>query len=221
MLQRCFSALLLVGTSAATVIQSSRVSSLPIRTSFRHGTATPGHVAARWAATAAVALSLQLAPPAAFALPPGKVAVSTTELVRIVTEDFEQRKYLVTGDLTPSVYADDAHFADSNNDFGNGLNSWVRGVKALFVSDRCKLKLTGPVELDESKRMITFTGWRQVDTFRLPGAPHTPVFTGTTTLTLDPVENLVIDHTEVWDQSPKEISANLKFFDPKFDPPGF
>ena len=174
-----------------------------------------------WAAIAALALTLQVCPLAANALPPGKVAVSAAQLKQIVTDDFEQRRYLVTGDLTPSVYADDAHFADSNNDFGNGLSSWVRGTKALFVSDHSRLALTGPVVLDEAKRTITFTGWRQFDTFRLPGAPHTPVFTGTTTLTLDPVENLVIDHTEVWDQSPKEITANLKFFDPKFDPPGF
>ena len=118
-------------------------------------------------------------------------------------------------------WTDDAHFADSNNDFGNGLDSWVKGVKALFVSDRCKLALTGPIVADEQQRTITFTGWRQVDVFRLPGAPHTPVFTGRTTLTLDPKENIVIDHTEVWDQSPKEISAAFTFFDPKFDPPGF
>ena len=57
--------------------------------------------------------------------------------------------------------------------------------------------------------------------FRLPGAPHTPVFTGKTTLTLDPIENLVVDHTEVWDDQPKDIVSNLKFFDPKFDPTGF
>ena len=131
------------------------------------------------------------------------------------------RKYLVTGDLTSGVYADDAHFADSNNDFGKGTAGWQRGVKALFVSDRCKLALTKPVVADAQKRTIVFTGWRQVDVFRLPGAPHTPVFTGTTTLTLDPVDNIVIDHTEVWDQSPKEISSGFTFFDPKFDPPGF
>lgn len=176
--------------------------------------------AQQFAAAAALALVLQSSPLHA-QLPPGKAAVTLPELTRIVTADFEERKYLVTGDLTPSVYADDAHFEDSNNEFGKGLDSWVRGVKALFVSDRCKLALTGPIETDEVKRTITFTGWRQVDVFRLPGAPHTPVFTGRTTLTLSPTENLVVDHTEVWDQSPKEIVASLVFFDARFDPPGF
>ena len=161
---------------------------------------------------------------AAAADPPAtaaKLSVTLPELTAIVKEDFTARKYLVTGDLTPGVYADDAHFADSNNDFGPGLQSWIRGVKALFVSDRCKLSLTGPVVADEAKRTITFPGWRQVDVFRLPGAPHTPVFTGTTTLTLAPDANIVIDHTEVWDQAPSEIVSQLKFFDAKFDPPGF
>ena len=178
---------------------------------------------ARWATSAALVLALQASSvgDVAAVLPPGKLAVSLPELQKIVTEDFTQRRYLVTGDLTPAVYKDDCTFADSNNDFGPGLTSWVRGVKALFVSDRCKLSLTGPVTVDETKRTITFTGWRQVDAFRLPGTPHTPVFTGITTLTLDPVENIVIDHTERWDQSPDEIKAGLKFFDPNFDPPGF
>ena len=112
-----------------------------------------------------------------------------------------------------------SHFP--NNDFGNGLKSWTDGVKALFVSDRCKLALTAPVVADEKARTITFTGWRQVDVFRLPGAPHTPVFTGKTTLTLAPDENIVVDHTEVWDQAPQDIVKNLVFFDKDFAPPGF
>ena len=173
------------------------------------------------AIAAALACALQFSPPAFATLPPGKQQVSLPELTRIVTEDFEQRRYLVTGQLTPSVYADDAHFADSNNDFGNGLKSWTDGVKALFVSDRCKLALTAPVVADEKARTITFTGWRQVDFFRLPGAPHTPVFTGKTTLTLAPDENIVVDHTEVWDQAPQDIVKNLVFFDKDFAPPGF
>uniref|UniRef100_A0A7S1BSY8 SnoaL-like domain-containing protein n=1 Tax=Corethron hystrix TaxID=216773 RepID=A0A7S1BSY8_9STRA len=182
----------------------------------------PSH-AAQWAVAAAMSAALQLTDvgAAVAALPPGKQAVDLPALTKIVTEDFTQRRYLVTGDLTRGVYADDARFADSNNDFGPGLDSWVKGVKALFVSDRCRLALTGPVVADAEGRTIFFSGWRQVDVFRLPGAPHTPVFTGTTTLTLDPIENIVVDHTEVWDQKPNEIVSNLKFFDPKFDPPGF
>ena len=173
------------------------------------------------AIAAALACALQLSPPAIATLPPGKQQVTLPELTRIVTEDFEQRRYLVTGQLTPSVYTDDCHFADSNNDFGNGLKSWTDGVKALFVSDRCKLALTAPIVADEKARTITFTGWRQVDVFRLPGAPHTPVFTGKTTLTLAPDENIVVDHTEVWDQAPQDIVKNLVFFDKDFAPPGF
>eukprot|EP00931_Biecheleriopsis_adriatica_P046950 TRINITY_DN27022_c0_g1_i1.p1 TRINITY_DN27022_c0_g1~~TRINITY_DN27022_c0_g1_i1.p1 ORF type:complete len:267 (+),score=38.38 TRINITY_DN27022_c0_g1_i1:64-864(+) len=174
-----------------------------------------------WASAAAAVLVLQTSAEASLAAPPGKISVSVPELVRIVTEDFTARRYLVTGDLTKEVYADNAHFADSNNDFGPGLDSWVRGVKLLFKSERCKLALTQPVSYDEAKRTITFEGWRQVDVFNLPGAPHTPVFTGRTTLLLDPVENIIVDHTEKWDQTPDEIKSGLKFFDDGFNPPGF
>lgn len=171
---------------------------------------------------AAISLSLITTPlPSLAALPPGKLSATPQEVLEIVKQDFVDRKYLITGDLTKEVYADDAHFADSNNDFGNGLDSWVRGVKLLFVSDRCKLALTDDVVLDESARTITFKHWRQVDVFRIPGAPHTPVFNGRTVLTLDPVENIIVDHTEVWDQQPSEILKSLKFFDAQFNPPGF
>ena len=45
--------------------------------------------------------------------------------------------------------------------------------------------------------------------------------TGKTTLTLAPDENIVVDHTEVWDQAPQDIVKNLVFFDKDFAPPGF
>lgn len=178
------------------------------------------------AASAAVALQLLVSAPDAFAaaVPANKDAVTPLELAKVVEADMVQRSYLITGDLTKAVFADDASFADGNNDFGPGLDSWVAGTKRLFVSDRCKLKLTGEVVYDETARTLTVP-WRQVDVFRLPGAPHTPVFTGFTTLTLGPSDDeghvLVVDHTETWDQTPSEILRELKFFDPAFDPPGF
>ena len=38
---------------------------------------------------------------------------------------------------------------------------------------------------------------------------------------MDPVENLVIDHTETWDQSPDEVTSQIKIFDFGFNPEGF
>lgn len=61
------------------------------------------------------------------------------------------------------VYADDCYFEDPNNKFdGLGTVNWSKGVKFLFIGERCKLALTGPVTLDEQTRTITFEGWRQV-----------------------------------------------------------
>jgi hypothetical protein len=139
-----------------------------------------------------------------------------------VTDDFKQRKYLVTGNLTKEVYSDHCHFADERDDFGDiGLDRWAAAVNFLFIGEKSKLALTGPVEFDEAKRTITFSGWRQVDVFRLPGAPHTPVFTGHTVLTLDPIDNIIVDHKESWDTAPDEVTRGIKFFDNSFDPPGF
>jgi hypothetical protein len=62
---------------------------------------------------------------------------------------------------------------------------------------------------------------RQVDFFRLPGSPHTPVYTGHTTITLDPKLNLITDHIESWDTPPDQVTSQIKFFDRSFNPPGF
>ena len=185
----------------------------------------PPHTAMQQLAVSALsaltALSISFSPPA-LALPPNKKAVTPDELVQIVKADFTDRKYLVTGQLTKEVYSDHCHFADERDDFGDiGLDRWAGAVNFLFIGEKSKLALTGPVEYDEAKRTITFTGWRQVDVFRLPGSPHTPVFTGHTVLTLDPVDNIIIDHKESWDSAPDEVSSKIKFFDDSFDPPGF
>ena len=47
-----------------------------------------------------------------------------------------------------------------------------------------------------------------MDYFRLPGSPHTPVYTGHTTITLDPKENLITDHIETWDIKPDEVTPS-------------
>jgi len=161
-------------------------------------------------------------PPAQAALPPNKRAVSTEELVQIVREDFEQRKYLVSGRITKEIYADNCHFADARDDFGNiGPHRWSAAVGLLFDGDKSKLKLTGDIVYDDATRTISITSWRQVDYFRVPGSPHTPVYTGHVTITLDPVENLITDHIESWDVPADEVTSAIKFFDSNFNPPGF
>ncbi|KAG1675252.1 hypothetical protein FOA52_016283 [Chlamydomonas sp. UWO 241] len=177
---------------------------------------------ASMACTVAAAALLLLPQPALAELPPGKRAVSGTELVDILRRDFTENKYLVTGRLTKEVYSDQCHFADARDDFGEiGPNRWAAAVSLLFDGDASRLKLTGDVVLDEGKRTVEFTSWRQVDVFRLPGSPHTKVYTGHTTLTLDPVENIVVDHIETWDVDPSEVTKSIKFFDSSFNPPGF
>ena len=64
------------------------------------------------------------------------------------------------------------------------MDNWNNAVHLLFIGEQSKLALTDDVVLDEAARTITFKGWRQVDVFRLPGSPHTPVFTGHTVLTV-------------------------------------
>ena len=42
----------------------------------------------------------------------------------------------------------------------------------------------------------------QVNFYKLPACPHTSPFSGKTVLRLDPVDNLIIEHSEEWDDPP-------------------
>ena len=46
---------------------------------------------------------------------PKLVGVAPSELALLLAEDLGERKYIVTGDLTTSLFADDCNFVDPNN----------------------------------------------------------------------------------------------------------
>ena len=49
----------------------------------------------------------------------------------MLAEDLTQRKYIVTGDLTPSLFADDCSFVDPNNAV-RGLARYRKALSFLF-----------------------------------------------------------------------------------------
>ena len=49
----------------------------------------------------------------------------------MLAEDLTQRKYIVTGDLTPSLFADDCSFVDPNNAV-RGLGRYRKALSFLF-----------------------------------------------------------------------------------------
>ena len=46
---------------------------------------------------------------------PKLIGVAPSELALLLAEDLGERKYIVTGDLTTSLFADDCTFVDPNN----------------------------------------------------------------------------------------------------------
>ena len=145
------------------------------------------------------------------AFPEKKRRVSVDELVEIIKADIVERQYLVNGNVTSDVYTDDCYFTDARDDFGPGLAKWQRGTSLLFVASKSFVELTGDVVYRPESRTIEITGWRQQDYFRLPGTPHTPVFTGSVKLTLHPEYNLVVRHDEQWDADPNVITKQITF----------
>jgi hypothetical protein len=106
-----------------------------------------------YAAVAAAAAASLTAPPAASALPLaplGKVTAriggaklvgrSAKEVAAILQADIAQRRYLITGELTAEVFADDARFVDPTNDVV-GLARYVTALQLLFDPDASTLTL--------------------------------------------------------------------------------
>jgi len=131
--------------------------------------------------------------------------LSLQQLRDIIQEDFDERRCLVTGDLSQEIYADDCVFTDPQMTC-KGLKKFVSGTKALFYAPKSELELLEPVYTVGENQIVA--KWREVACFNIPFRPRT-FFTGNLTLTLGE-DNLVKSYVEQWDLSIPEVLATAR-----------
>jgi hypothetical protein len=169
-----------------------------------------GSVAASAASSATVAAAVSLI---AGSVPPASASdaettallkLSDDELKQIVTDDLVKRQFLVTGDLTRSIYLPTATFTDEIDTYK--MEQWITGTQKLFVGDRSHVRLVGDVNVDADKAEFRFD---EDLCFNIPFKPVVHL-TGRLELTRD-ASGYISKYQEYWDQDVVSVLKSAKF----------
>jgi len=74
------------------------------------------------------------------AAPPKRRGLAATEVATSLRKDLKESRYILTGNLDPSIFADDCRFVDPNNAV-DGLERYRRALSALFDPAQSSLEL--------------------------------------------------------------------------------
>ena len=127
------------------------------------------------------------------------------ELKRIVKADIVERQFLVTGDLTRSIYQPTATFTDEIDTYQ--MDQWMKGTQRLFVGEKSDVRLVGDVEVSAEKVEFRFD---EDLMFRIPFRPVVSL-TGKVVLKRDESSGLITSYQELWDQDVVSVLRTAKF----------
>ena len=131
--------------------------------------------------------------------------LSNEELRKIIYSDMVDNAFLVSADITRSVYDESAVFTDEIDEYT--MDKWIKGTKSLFISSGSRVSLVG--DIDVSSKEVTFL----FDEDLMFNIPFKPVcsLTGKVVLTRDENTGLITSYREYWDQSVNEVLKSAKF----------
>lgn len=159
----------------------------------------------RFFLSATATTASQLIPLCAYASPDKQTNISNDELKQIILTDILERSFLVSADITRSVYDESATFTDEIDVYT--MDKWIKGTKALFIPSGSSVKLVGDVDVTKSEVSFRF------DEDLMFNIPFKPVcsLTGKVVLTRDENTGLIKSYHEYWDQSVNEVLKTAKF----------
>mmetsp|Transcript_28588 Transcript_28588/g.45027 ORF Transcript_28588/g.45027 Transcript_28588/m.45027 type:complete len:253 (-) Transcript_28588:1252-2010(-) len=131
--------------------------------------------------------------------------LSDEELKKIVLSDIVDKSFLVSADITRSIYDESATFTDEIDVYT--MDKWVKGTKALFIASGSRVSLVGDVDVSASEVAFRF------DEDLMFNIPFKPVcsLTGKVVLTRDEKTGLITSYREYWDQSVNDVLKTAKF----------
>jgi len=119
------------------------------------------------------------------------------ELVAVLRKDLAEGKYILTGDLTPGVFADDCRFVDPNNAV-DGLARYQQALALLFDPAESALEVRDVrVAKDGSAIEADYVA---SGVLKLPWRPRIAPWSGQITYTLG-TDGLVTSQVDVWNIS--------------------
>ena len=131
--------------------------------------------------------------------------LSNEELRKIIYSDMVDNAFLVSADITRSVYDESAVFTDEIDEYT--MDKWIKGTKSLFISSGSRVSLVG--DIDVSSKEVTFLFDEEL-MFNIPFKPLCSL-TGKVVLTRDENTGLITSYREYWDQSVNEVLKSAKF----------
>ena len=125
---------------------------------------------------------------------PKQTGLAASELAKVLEVDLAQKKYILTGALTPSIFSEACRFEDPNNAV-TGLNKYRQALSLLFEPEASTVKdVTVSVAADGRSVIADYTA-RGV--LKLPWRPVIEPWRGHITWSLD-ADNLIVSQVDVW-----------------------
>lgn len=116
-------------------------------------------------------------------------------VLEVIRNDFQDRRYYITGQLTREVYSDTCFFDAPDPDMPvRGLEKYISAISNLFEKRHSDLELLDTQVLAPD---MLLSRWRLEATLKLPWRPKIKAYTGVTLYELDH-HGLICRHTELW-----------------------
>mmetsp|Transcript_20812 Transcript_20812/g.30238 ORF Transcript_20812/g.30238 Transcript_20812/m.30238 type:complete len:216 (-) Transcript_20812:955-1602(-) len=163
---------------------------------------TPKIVKALVSALTAVVTGVQ--PQAEEAIESFSDVLTPDDVLGTIKDDYEQRQYFLTGDISRRVYLKTTEFIDPTVTV-KGLDNWERNIKSInrFITKK-RIDL---LNIQKEQGLIR-AKWRLVCTVSLPWRPVLDVY-GQTEHFIDESSGRIAVHVESWDSSASEALLQL------------
>ena len=125
---------------------------------------------------------------------PKRTGLAASELAKILEADLAQRKYILTGDITTTIFSESCRFVDPNNAV-EGLNKYRQALSLLFEPDASTVTdVVVSVGADGRSVQADYTA-RGV--LKLPWHPVIEPWRGHIVYVLN-ADNLIASQVDVW-----------------------
>ena len=153
----------------------------------------------------ATAATASILPMRAYASADKQLNLSNEDLKQIILSDIVDKSFLVSADITRSVYDESATFTDEIDVYT--MDKWIKGTKSLFIPSGSRVSLVGDVDVSPTEVSFRF------DEDLMFNIPFKPVcsLTGKVVLTRDENTGLITSYREYWDQSVNDVLKTAKF----------
>ena len=138
-----------------------------------------------------------------------KLNLSDDELIQIIRDDIVQRQFLVTGNITKSIYAANATFTDEIDTYQ--MDQWMIGTQRLFVGDKSQVRLVNNHQIILTSPTTIEFAFDEDLMFNLPIIKPIVSLTGKVVLTRDPNTGYITSYREYWDQDVATVLKTAKF----------